>query len=186
LVIGERPLERADATFCGRRRVEYHLNMVGTEILNRAFRVEFLQKSHKIVLIPPCMRLQPEGKCQAQATSFGMQCAHCTPQCHVHQVTKLGEKYGLGVFILPDELSVFSTGTVQSGNRDHLGIVGVSCILTNAAGGWETKRLGVPAQGLPLDYCGCRWHWHKDGIPTDINLNRLMWLLGIRQDEQPG
>jgi len=29
---------REDVIFCGRRRVEYHLNMVGTETLNRVFR----------------------------------------------------------------------------------------------------------------------------------------------------
>ena len=35
-------------------------------------------------------------------------------------------------------------------------------------------RLGVPAQGLLLDYCGCIWHWDKKGIPTDINFNQLV------------
>jgi hypothetical protein len=39
------------------------------------------------------------------------------------------------------------------------------------------KRLYVPAQGLLLDYCGCKWHWHKDGIPTDINFNQLLRLM---------
>ena len=171
---------RADTLFCGRRRVEYHLSMMGTEILNRAFRDDFLRTAHKVVLVPPCMRWQPEDKCQARASAFGAQCAHCTTQCHVHQVTKLGEKYGFAVFILPDELRVFSADQLQ--RPDDLGIVGVSCVLTNAPGGWETKRLGIPAQGLPLDYCGCHWHWHKEGIPTNLNLRELLRVLGLRQD----
>jgi len=29
-----------------------------------------------------------------------------------------------------------------------------------------------------LDYCGCRYHWHKQGIPTDINLRQLLHVLG--------
>lgn len=166
---------RADAVFCGRRRVEYHLSMVGTEILNRAFREAFLRTARKIVLVPPCMRFQPQAQCKARSTGFGARCFHCTLQCHVHQVSKLGEKYGFAVFMIPDELSVFSGD--QPGTRGEVGIVGVSCVLTNAPGGWETQRLGVPAQGLPLDYCGCHWHWHKDGFPTAINLSALVHLL---------
>lgn len=174
---------REDTLFCGRPRVEYHLNMLGTEILNRAFRESFLRTRRKIVAVPPCMRFQPEGKCQARATAFGAQCAHCTPSCRIHQLSRLGEKYGFGVFILPDELKVFSQQTSNT-TDDNLGIVGVSCALTNAPGGWETKSLGVAAQGLLLDYCGCRYHWHKDGIPTDINFSQLLRVLDIRKEEE--
>jgi hypothetical protein len=97
----------------------------------------------------------------------------------VHQVTKLGDKYGFAVFMLPDELAVFSAPTASPGGRDDMGIVGISCVLTNAAGGWKAHRLGIPAQGVPLDYCGCRWHWHKEGIATDINLHQLLGVLGV-------
>jgi hypothetical protein len=62
----------------------------------------------------------------------------------------------------------------------RMGVVGVSCPLTNVAGGWETRDLGVPAQGLLLDYCGCPYHWHLDkGIPTDINFEELLRIVGI-------
>ena len=169
---------REDALFCGRQRVEYHVNMIGTEILNRAFRASFLLTHRKIVVVPPCMRFQPDGKCEARSVAFGAQCAHCTANCRIHQLTCLGDKCGFGVFILPDELQVFSKGTLVGGGAE-LGIVGVSCALTNAPGGWETRSLGVPAQGLLLDYCGCRYHWHKEGIPTDINFSQLLRVLDI-------
>jgi hypothetical protein len=174
---------REDAIFCGRRRVEYHLNMVGTEILNRAFRAGFLSAPRKVVLAPPCMQARPEGECQAQLTPFGSRCAACTASCRVHQLTRLGEKCGFGVFIMPHELSVFSDGAVEPLEADAVGIVGVSCPLTNASGGWETRDLGLPAQGVLLDYCGCPWHWHKEGIPTDINFVQLLKVLGIDQNE---
>jgi hypothetical protein len=170
---------REDAIFCGRRRVEYHLNMVGTQILNRAFRDAFLSTGRKVVLAPPCMRARPDSVCQARSTPFGDHCAGCTPGCRVHQLTKLGEKHGFGVLIMPHELSVFSSGAVEPMEGDTVGIVGVSCPLTNASGGWETKDLGIPAQGVLLDYCGCLWHWHKEGIPTDINFHQLLKVLGI-------
>jgi hypothetical protein len=170
---------RHDALFCGRRRVEYHLNMVGTEILNRAFRAVFLATVRKVVLVPPCMQAPGEGRCQASPTPYGARCAGCTPACRVHQLTKLGEKYGFAVLILPEELTVFSTGAVQPMDRSEVGVVGVSCALTNLSGGWETRELGIPAQGVLLDYCGCRWHWHKEGVPTATNVDQVLRVLGI-------
>jgi len=174
---------REDAIFCGRRRVEYHLNMVGTEILNRVFREDFLNTGRKVVVVPPCMRAQPDDKCQARSTSLGARCAGCTPGCRVHQLTKLGDKLGFGVLILPEDLRVFSAGEISSSREDQAGLVGVSCVLTNAPGGWQTQDLGIPAQGILLDYCGCRYHWHKDGIPTDINIDHLLQVLGISRNK---
>jgi len=172
---------REDVIFCGRQRIEYHLNMVGTEILNRSFQDKFLQTESKIVLLPPCMKAQPEDKCKAVDTPLGQRCAACTPGCRVHQTTKLGEKRGFAVFIMPHELSVFSNGNMQSTSDQSVGIVGVSCPLTNVTGGWETRDLGVPAQGVLLDYCGCPWHWHEDGIPTDFNFKQLLETIGVEQ-----
>jgi hypothetical protein len=34
--------------------------------------------------------------------------------------------------------------------------------------------LGIPAQGLLLDYSGCSYHWDKKGIPTDLNLDTIL------------
>jgi hypothetical protein len=169
---------REDVIFCGRARVEYHLNMVGTEIMNRAFRAAFLAAPQKVVLVPPCMRAKTADECQARETPFGEQCAHCEPRCHVHQVTQLGKKHGFAVYIMPGELTSFSPGERAQAAMTALGVVGVSCPLTNAQGGWKTRKLHIPAQGLLLDYCGCVWHWHLDGgIPTAINLRQLMRLL---------
>jgi hypothetical protein len=172
---------REDVVFCGRRRVEYHLNMVGTEILNRAFREAFLGTARRVVLAPPCMKARPDDECQAHSTPFGARCAGCTPGCRVRQLTGLGEKHGFEVLILPDELRVFSGGAMAA-KGSEIGLVGISCVLTNAPGGWQTKELGVPAQGVLLDYCGCRYHWHKQGIPTDINFGQLLELIGGAQN----
>ncbi len=171
---------REDVIFCGRQRVEYHLNMLGTEIMNRVFRDQFLRTERRIVFVPPCMRAKPEGECEAQSTPFGQRCAACTSSCRVNQVHKLGEKYNFDVFMIPDELSVVSDSKMKAQNDHQLGLVGVSCPLTNMSGGWEMRRLGIPAQGVLLDYCGCPWHWHKEGIPTDININQLLHILDIK------
>ncbi len=175
---------REDMIFCGRQRVEYHLNMVGTEIMNRAFREMFLATGQKVVLVPPCMRKRAPGECEARPSPLGDQCAGCEPGCHIHHVTKLGEKHGFAVFMLPRELAALSPGKSTQSGMKGMGIVGVSCPLTNPQGGWKTRDMDLPAQGLLLDYCGCSWHWHLDrGIPTNINLRELMVVLGLVEPE---
>jgi uncharacterized protein len=169
---------RRDAVLCGRQRIEYHLNMVGTEILNRAFREAFLQTERKVLFLPPCMKAKPDSECQATSTPVGERCAGCAPACRVNQLTKLGEKHGFQVFMLPDDLSTLSSGSGRSVTGAQIGVVGVSCVLTNTSGGWETRLQGIPAQGVPLDYCGCSYHWHKQGFPTDINLPHLLQVMG--------
>jgi hypothetical protein len=81
--------------------------------------------------------------------------------------------------MLPDDLSTLSSSPAKSITGAQIGVVGVSCVLTNTSGGWETRAQNIPAQGLALDYCGCSYHWQKHGIPTDINLPHLLQIMSI-------
>jgi hypothetical protein len=165
---------RYDARLLSRSRLEYHLGMLGTEILNRAFRERFLSTRRKMVILPPCM-CTPEKECKAVETPFGAKCQACTPTCRVNQITKLGEKRGFNVTMIPDDVKVFNSRK----ETESIGLVGVSCALTNWNGGWDAGGLGIPAQGLLLDYVGCKFHWDKEGIPTDTNMKRLQELVGV-------
>lgn len=167
---------REDVIFTGRKRVEYHLNMVGAEIMNRAFRADFAGRPRKVVLVPACMRALPEEECKAEASGMGLRCGACEPRCRVHQLTKMGEKHGFGVRILPHE-SDFSGGA--AGGSDDVAIVGVACVTNLVAGGWKAQALGLPAQCVLLDYAGCRNHWDDEGIPTEINIRQLKRVLEI-------
>lgn len=168
---------RYDAVLLQRTRVEYHLAMVGNEILNSVNRDSFIKNDKKVVLLPPCMKALVETQCKATMTDKGEQCAGCTPSCMVHQISKLGEKHGYGVYIIPEELRVFAGDKTQA----TIGIVGISCLLTNWSGGWAAERLGIPAQGVLLDYVGCKYHWNKEGFPTDTNIHKLLDCLAIKQ-----
>jgi len=175
--------DREDSTLRGRKRVEYHLNMVGTELLNRAFRQAFLAASRKVVLAPPCMRAKRDEECKAVKTAEGqLVCQGCTLDCRIHQLTQLGQKHGFEVYLIPDELRSLAARTVGGGST--VGVVGISCVLTNAPGGWEAQALDLPAQGLLLDYCGCSYHWDDQGFPTDTNFNKLLELLGLRAEKE--
>jgi hypothetical protein len=39
--------------------------------------------------------------------------------------------------------------------------------------------------GVLLDYCGCRYHWHKAGIPTDINFDQLLQVPNVNWPRGP-
>lgn len=168
---------REDVIFCGRRRVEYHLNMVGAELMNRAFRPAFLRTVRKEVLLPGCLRARSEEECPALSTPLGYRCVGCTPQCRVHRLKRFGEAHGFGVAVITHESSFNGKGVGQT--DDSLGIVGIACVLNLIAGGWKAKALGLPAQCVLLDYCGCKNHWHPEGVVTDLNLTVFRQILEI-------
>ncbi|NFA61984.1 DUF116 domain-containing protein [Clostridium sporogenes] len=168
---------KEDYIYRGRKRVEYHLNMVGADILNRAYREEFLKTKEKRLLLPACMRLN-FNNCKACKTKNGYVCEKCTKFCKVNMYTKLGGKYNFEVYIIPHESSAFVKEKIK---KDYTGIIGVACVLNLISGGWKAKELGFIPQCVLLDYCGCKNHWHEKGIVTDINSDRLLYIIGIEK-----
>lgn len=166
---------REDRVSCTRSRLEYHLNMVGAELLNKAFRTEFNKTEKRVVLVPGCMRGKPEGECEAVRVREGLICSECTPGCRVNQLHKSGKKHSdsnaFDVYIIPhaSDLSLWSP---QPGQPVR-GVVASACVTTLVEGGWELKRYNVPAQCVLLDYCGCKKHWHSEGFATSFNMNEL-------------
>lgn len=174
---------RYDASLVLRARVEYHLGMLGTEILTRAYRERFRAMPRKIVVIPDCLctrsrRVTSEEDgpaCPAERTSLGLKCQGCTPGCKARAVTLLGEQHGFEVYILPDDYRGLGLGACRK--LEGVGVVGVSCVLTNWDAGWQVNGAGVPAQGVLLDYAGCRSHWDEEGTATDVNLKKLVEMV---------
>lgn len=166
-----------DVIFCGRRRVEYHLNMVGAEIMNRVYREAFIKTSKKLVLLPACMRLLPDSKCKAQKNQSSMKCVSCTAGCGVNELSKTGVQYGFDVLIVPHESSISSSNSDRGFLGEDTGVIGIACVLNLIAGGFMLEEMGIPAQCVILDYCGCKSHWNREGIPTGINVNQLLSIL---------
>lgn len=164
-------LWREDRISCTRSRIEYHLNMVGAEMMNRAFRKEFLQTDATAVLIPGCMRARSKDECEAKKEKKGLKCIGCEPKCKVNHLRIHGSKNNYEVFVIPhaSDLSLWTPEKL----KQNLGVVASACVTTLVEGGWELKRYGVPAQCVLLDYCGCQKHWHPSGIPTEISKKEL-------------
>ena len=169
---------REDFLFCSRKEVEYHLNMVGAQIMNEAYRKEFLKTKEKRLLLPSCMRIKDEKNCKAIKTEEGYICNSCSKNCNVNKYDKLGKKYNFQVYIIPHESSISVKNKIKDG---HIGIIGVACVLNLISGGLRAKNLGFVPQCVFLDYCGCKDHWHDKGIITDINMSYLLYSLGIEE-----
>lgn len=172
----EHYLWREDRISCTRSRDEYHLNMVGAELMNRAFRKEFQKTETKAVLLPGCMRGRLPEECKASKVPGGLRCEGCLAGCHVNQLREMGKKYNFEVYVIPhaSDLSLWSP---RKGMPSR-GVIASACITTLVEGGWELKRYDVPAQCVILDFCGCKKHWHKDGLETELNIRELKKILG--------
>lgn len=165
---------REDYIFCGRRRDEYHLNMVGAEMLNREYSKRFLRTREKLLILPACMRAMRDDGCKSIKTENGYSCMRCTNNCIVNHLASMGEKYDFKVVIIPHESDVFEN---KESDTDGVGIIGVACVLNLISGGWKAREFGFLPQCVLLDYCGCKNHWHAKGFSTDINVNRLIEIL---------
>ncbi|MGE5314237.1 MAG: DUF116 domain-containing protein [Acidobacteriota bacterium] len=162
---------REDRFACLRSRTEYHLTMVGAEIMNRAFRRDFLACERKTVLAPGCMRARPEDACEGVKTADGIRCTGCEASCPVNRLRETGLRHGFEVAVIPHS-SDLSRWAAKPGAPSS-GVVGVACLSVLVEGGWELKRYDVPAQCILLNQCGCNKHWHETGITTNVDVRQL-------------
>ena len=173
---------REDRFACLRSRVEYHLNMVGAEIMNRAFRTDFLRCDRTTVLVPGCLRLRAADDCEGVKSSDGIRCSGCEPGCRVHQLRVLGMERDFDVVVIPHS-SDLSLWAPRPG-EPVTGVVASACLSVLVQGGWELRRYGVPAQCVLLNECGCKKHWHREGFPTRLDIRELKRILTPVQEEQ--
>lgn len=168
---------KENEVFCSRRRVEYHLNMVGAELMNRAFQYDFARKKEYRVLLPICMRKFGNDSCRAVRTEQGYACKGCAKDCQVNAIRKIGNDLNFQVYIIPHASTAFARERLHTGD---VGIVGVACVLNLISGGYQAKALGYEPQCVILNHSGCAQHWHESGLVTSIDLDRLRAIMGSR------
>lgn len=169
---------REDAIFCGRQEVEYHLNMICANIMNRAFRHNFGATKRKVVLLPLCMSKNANRGCQANRCGWDITCTGCSEDCNINEIRKMGLSAGFDVRIVPHS-SNFTKWLEQWKNQNHTGVVGVACVLNLLTGGYEMRGLDIPGQCVLLDYCGCKKHWRRENFATRLEIAQLMSILDI-------
>jgi len=162
-----------DQIFCGRKPVEYHLNMVAAGVMNRGLRQDFAQTARRVVLIPGCMRGERTRTCRARVKDTDITCAACDRTCPVNHINRRMRSQGVEVFLVPHATG-FSRWLQRWQQEPDCGVTAVACLLNILPGGYEMRARGVASQCVPLDYPGCKKHWHREGIATALNEERLV------------
>jgi len=175
--INDKSFWREDLILRKRARIEYHLNMVGAELMNKAFRQAFLKTDKKVLLLPICMISPSKSYCQSKGFGREFKCKGCSSKCQVNELTGLGQRLGFNVMVIPHESSISAYSNKEKLFDENTGVIGVACVLNLISGGWLLKDMNIPAQCVLLDYCGCKNHWHDKGIPTCINIDKLKEIL---------
>jgi uncharacterized protein len=175
----ERTERREDTVLRLRPRAEYHLSMVGAEVLNRALQPGYERTRERALLLPACMRGPHAVQCRARRMDLDMICTGCSTGCRVNALTHLAAAQGVGVHLIPHSSDFTRWLRTWAAERD-LGVVGVACVLHLITGGLELRALGIPAQCVLLDNSGCVAHWDPDGQATDLNESLLSSMLDAR------
>jgi len=166
---------REDQLFCGRAPVEYHLNMIAAEVMNRGLRPRFDRTRERVVLVPACMRGARASRCRGHVHGVDITCTACDPDCTVNRITRNMREHGVQVYLV-----AHSTGFSRWLNRwehtSNIGVTAVACLLNILPGGCEMRARDIPSQCVPLDFPGCRRHWDRKGIPTGVNEDRLVQI----------
>lgn len=175
---------REDAAQCSRRLLEYHLNMFGTELLNRLWQDEFLATSEQIVVVPACLRARNDTECRALRTETSLRCTHCTKGCVVSQATRVAALYGKPTVAVlhGSDFTQFLRAALMHGT--NTGIVGIACAPGILGAGYRAKDTGLPAQCVLLDTSGCG-HWRDDTEPVGFDFAELARILKGDVQDQP-
>lgn len=175
---------REDTIQCARRRIEYHLSMVGAEILNRAWREAFLACERHVVVMPGCLRARPDAACAAERNGLDLRCRGCERACAVRAATALARRAGAGAVAVThgSDFSRFLRSPALRGER--VGIVGVACVPGLLGAGWRARAEGLAAQCVLLEASGCE-HWRDDPRPTALDLGELQRVLGAEVRAAP-
>ncbi len=170
--------DREDVILVTRSINEYYINMVGAQILNLVYRKEFKQADRVYIFVPGCMAARFD-QCQAEKSDMGYTCIGCTPDCPIYKTTCLGQHYQAETVIVYHSSALYHTRV--SKNNGKYGVVGIACVLNLISGGLKARDLGYVPQCVVLNYCGCRQHWSREGLVTDINRERLEETLSARE-----
>ncbi len=167
---------REDLFLVTRTERLYHLNLLGSEVMNRGFRPGFESRPRKVVLVPGCMRALDDKSCQATREGLDISCTRCHATCEVASLDRLGEEKGFSVRVVPHASTFTAWLERWSGDRDTA-LIAAACPLHLVPGGYEMRALGLEAQCVLLSYSGCKRHWDPAGTPTRLDRERLLQLV---------
>jgi len=128
-------------------------DLVDVYVQNVSDRERFEKTKKRALFLPHCSRKYMDNRCQAvfnpKLPSY--KCGHCSEDCLVNEATRLGEKRGYDVYVLPGGSCVLDILE----RNEYEGIVGVACGQELRLGGEGLKQMGLAGQAVPLIKNGC-------------------------------
>jgi len=128
-------------------------DLVDVYVRNLSEKQKFHKTRKRAILLPHCARKYMDNRCQA---SFNPKipsyvCGHCSEDCLVNQATRLAEKNGYDIFVLPGSSCVPQI-LKRSG---YEGVIAVACGNELKIGDDYLQHLGLAGQAIPLTKNGC-------------------------------
>ncbi len=128
-------------------------DLVDIHIRNVSERERFKKTSSRALFLPHCSRKYLDSRCKAVFKSElpSYECCQCSDDCLINQATKMAEKKGYDVFVVPGGLCILD---ILKKNK-YEGVIGVACSQEVKLGGDALKHFGVAGQSVPLIKNGC-------------------------------
>lgn len=128
-------------------------DIIHINIKNSIDREHFLKTNKRALFLPHCCRKYMDSRCKADfdVNTSTYKCNHCSDDCLINKATKLAEKEGYDVYVLPGASCVRKIIHKNA----YEGIVGVACTDELKLSMDMLKQFNIPAQGIPLLKNGC-------------------------------
>jgi len=128
-------------------------DLVDVYVSNVSERERFEKTKKRALFLPHCSRKYMDNRCKASFNSEipSYKCGHCSEDCLINKATKLGEKRGYNVYVLPGGSCILD---ILKRNK-YEGVVGVACGQEMKLGGEGLKQMNLAGQAIPLIKNGC-------------------------------
>jgi len=128
-------------------------DLVDINVRNFSEKERFAKTKSRALFLPHCSRKYLDNRCKASFKSElpSFKCGHCSDDCLINQATKLAEKKGYDVYVLPGGLCIID---ILKRNK-YEGVIGVACSQEVKLGGEALKHMGIAGQTVPLIKNGC-------------------------------
>ena len=128
-------------------------DLVDIHVRNVSERENFKKTKSRALFLPHCSRKYLDNRCKASFKTElpSYKCGHCSYDCLINQATKMAEKKGYDVYVLPGGSCIVD---ILKRNK-YEGIIGVACSQEVKLGGEALKHMGLAGQTIPLIKNGC-------------------------------
>jgi len=156
----------------------YHLRMIHIEVMNRVMQKDFLKAKNKVVILPHCLRDFRADDCQFESGDVDYVCLGCTEECLIHKADSSFDPYPVYHLYISVDRDLEKVFNLARQRYEDAALLGVACVPELYQGMRLSRKMGIPAQGVLLNYNRCR-RWMGKAHPTSFNLKQLMKAAGI-------